>query len=254
MDEPSTRPAWYAVAGSRRGGRTGRVGPSGAAGDWVTVLHLPYTAWHLGYVLVGAGLAAHLSVERLVATLVAFLLAVGVAAHALDELHGRPLGTRIPAGALTAVAVASLGGAVALGVVGIARVGAALVAFMAVGAVLVLAYNLELAGGRLHNDSTFALAWGSFPVLTAYYAQTGTLSAAAVLAAAYAYGLSRAQRHLSSEARQVRRRVATIDGRKTYTDGTTEPITRETILGPIERALAALSWSTCAIGIALVVR
>ena len=182
------------------------------------------------------------------------MLAVGIAAHALDELHGRPLGTRIPARALTAVAVVSLGGAVALGIVGIARVGAALVAFMAVGAVLVVAYNLELAGGRLHNDTTFALAWGSFPVLTAYYAQTGTLSAAAVLAAAYAYGLSLAQRHLSSEARQVRRRVATIDGQKTYNDGTTAPITRDTILGPIERALVALSWSTCAIGIALVVR
>ena len=248
MDEPAARPAWYAA------GRPAAAGGAPLAGEWVTVLHLPYTAWHLGYVLIGAGLAAHLSTERLVATLLAFLLAVGVAAHALDELHGRPLGTRIPARALTAVAVVSLGGAVALGVIGITRVGAALAAFMAVGAFLVLAYNLEVAGGRLHNDTTFALAWGSFPVLTAYYAQSGTLSVAAVLAAAYAYGLSRAQRHLSSEARQVRRRVAAIHGQKTYNDGTTAPITRDTILEPIERALVALSWSTCAIGIALVVR
>lgn len=251
MDEPAARPAWYAAS---RPAAAGRTGPAALSREWVTVLHLPYTAWHLGYVLIGAGLAAHLSVERLFATLLAFLLAVGIAAHALDELHGRPLGTRISSRALTAVAVVSLCGAVALGIIGITRVGAALAAFMAVGALLVLAYNLELAGGRLHNDTTFAVAWGSFPVLTAYYAQTGTLSAAAVLAAVYAYGLSRAQRHLSSEARQVRRRVATIDGQKTYNDGTTAPITRDTILGPIERALVALSWSTCAIGIALVVR
>src|ERR1700722_14055358 len=85
------RPAWYAAA-------------PGRAGDWVTVLHLPYTAWHLSFVLVGAGLATHVNVETLVGTLLAFGLAVGVAAHALDELHGRPLGTAIPAGALVAAA------------------------------------------------------------------------------------------------------------------------------------------------------
>lgn len=257
------RPAWYAAAPVRPAGPArpdgpgGTATPAGRAGrakEWVTVLHLPYTAWHLGYVLIGAGIAAHLSVGRLLATLLAFALAVGVAAHALDELHGRPLGTTIAARNLAAVAAVSLAGAVAVGIVGIARTGGALAAFIAVGATLVLGYNLELAGGRLHNDATFALAWGSFPVLTAYYAQTGTLSAAAVLAAAYAYGLSRAQRHLSTEARQLRRRTATVTGEKTFHDGTTAAVTREAILAPIERALIALSWSTCAIGIALVIR
>ncbi|HVA73207.1 MAG TPA: hypothetical protein VNF71_01405 [Acidimicrobiales bacterium] len=241
MDEPAVRPAWYAVA-------------AGPGRDWISVLHPPYTAWHLGYVLVGAGLAANLSVERLLATLLAFALAVGVAAHGLDELHGRPLGTTIPSRTLATVSGAALAGAIVLGVVGIDRVGWGLVIFIAVGAALVLAYNLELAGGRLHNDATFALAWGSFPVLTAYYAQARTMSAAAVLAAVYAFGLSRAQRHLSSEAREVRRRVVGVAGQKTYQDGSSTAITRDTILRPIERALVALSWSTCALGIALIVR
>ena len=216
------------------------------------MLHLPYTAWHLSYVLIGAALAPHLYMSRLVVTVAAFGLAVGLAAHCLDELHGRPLGTTIPASQLVGVAAAALAGAVALGVVGIARVGWGLAGFIAVGAAAVLAYNLELWGGRLHNDHTFALAWGSFPVLTAYYAQASTLRPAPVVAAVFAYGLSRAQRGLSTEARDLRRRVASIEGEKEYRDGRVEAVTKDSHLGPHERSLVALSWCTCALGVAMV--
>lgn len=234
------RPAWYAAS-------------PGRYKDWLTVLHPPYTAWHLAYVLVGAGLAPQLRLDRLVASLLAFALAVGVCAHALDELRGRPLGTEIPTPVLAGAAAASLGGALALGALGITRVGWGLAGFMAVGAVLVLAYNLEVWGGRLHNDFTFAAAWGSFPLLTAYYAQTGTLRPAAVIAALFAYGLSRAQRVLSTDARAMRRRVRSVTGEWLYSDGSRQAVTRSALLRPLERSLAWLSWSTCALGVALVV-
>ncbi|HEY5024728.1 MAG TPA: hypothetical protein VII76_07110, partial [Acidimicrobiales bacterium] len=113
---------------------------------------------------------------RLIGTLLAFFFAVGLAAHALDELHGRPLRTRIPSVALVVVAVVGLAGSIALGVVGIAQVGWALVPFLVVGPVLVVAYNFELFGGVIHNDLGFAASWGAFPVLTAYVAQTGRLA------------------------------------------------------------------------------
>lgn len=238
-DGPVVRAAWYTSA-------------PGGWRDWLSVLHLPYTAWHLGYVLIGAGLAPVLSVSRLIGTLLAFGLAVGVAAHGLDELHGRPLGTRISAPVLAGVSGAALLGAVALGAVGIARVGWGLVGFIVVGGSLVVAYNLELWAGRLHNDTTFALAWGAFPVLTAYFAQSATLRPAAVVAALYAFGLSRAQRVLSTEARDLRRRVVSLDGQRTYRDGSISSLSRESLLKPIERTLVALSWSTCAMGVALV--
>ena len=154
------------------------------------LLHPPYTLWHLSYVAIGATIAPRFDGGRLVATLVAFLLAVGVGAHALDELQGRPLGTAIPGWLLVGAAAASLAGAVALGIVGMVRVGAGLGVFIAVGVALTLGYNLELLGGRLHNDVTFAAAWGAFPVLTAYYAQAETLHLPAFAAAAAAYWLS----------------------------------------------------------------
>src|ERR1700687_3169267 len=101
--------------------------------DLWAVLHPPYTAWHLSYVLIGASLAPTVSVFRLVATVLAFFLAVGVAAHALDELRGRPLQTEIPSGVLWTAAGIGLLGAVALGIAGVSVVGWWLLPFIALG-------------------------------------------------------------------------------------------------------------------------
>ena len=93
--DAATRPAFYARHG-------------GLWADWWTMLHPPYTVWHLSYAVLGAGLAPRLSWAMLGATVLAFFLAVGVAAHALDELQGRPLGTGISARTLRIVAGAAL--------------------------------------------------------------------------------------------------------------------------------------------------
>jgi len=108
-------------------------------------------------------LGAHVRLTRLLPTIAAFFLAVGLAAHAFDELNGRPLRTRIPSSTLIGVAAIALGGSIGLGIVGIGQVGWVLIPFLVVGPVLVLAYNFELFGGVLHNDLTFAAAWGAFP-------------------------------------------------------------------------------------------
>lgn len=239
--EGELRPAYYAS------------GRSGGWRDWWTLLHPPYTAWHLSYVVIGASLAARPQLSRLLATLVAFFLAVGIAAHGLDELHGRPLRTRIPSGVLVAVSVAALGGAVGLGAIGVSRVGWPLVPFIVAGPLLVTAYNAEWFGGLLHNDAGFAFAWGSFPVLTAYVAETSRLSWAAVLAAGAAFGLSAAQRALSTPARFVRRRVAEVRGEIVLPDGSVEPVDRSTLIRPAERALQMLSWSVVLLAAALAV-
>ena len=189
------RPAFYAL---ERGGWR----------DYMTLLHPPYTLWHLSYVALGAGLAPRLDGARLGWTFAAFALALGVGAHALDELRGRPLRTEIPAAALIALAAASIGGAAAIGIAVAVSFSLWLLAFVGVGTVLVVAYNLELAGGRFHTDLWFGLAWGGFPVLTAYFAMAGRIRADAVAAAAFATLLSLAQRRLSTHARAVRRRGA----------------------------------------------
>jgi hypothetical protein len=234
------RPAFYAAR-------------SGGWRDWWTLLHPPYTAWHLAYVVIGASLAPRVELSRLLATLLAFFFAVGLAAHALDELHGRPLGTRIPTPVLIAVTVAGLLGAVTLGIVGLSRVGWPLIPFMVLGPALVVAYNWELFGGLFHSDLGFALAWGSFPVLVSYVAQTGRLALGPVIAAAAAFALSAAQRRLSTPARTIRRRAKQVEGQITLGSGDVLPLDVRTLLAPLETALHAMSWGVVLFAAALAV-
>ncbi|MEK7860195.1 MAG: hypothetical protein AAB284_02435, partial [Chloroflexota bacterium] len=141
--EPLAPPAFYAL-------------PSGGWRDYVTLLHPPYTAWHLSYAVLGAALAPTVHLDRLAGTLLAFFLALGIGVHALDERNGRPLRTRIPDRVLLALGALGLGGAVALGVAATTVIGAGLIPFIAAGIVLALGYPLELARGRLHGDLWFA--------------------------------------------------------------------------------------------------
>ena len=218
----------------------------------IALLHPPYTAWHLSYVLIGAGLVPVVRLTNLLATLLAFFLAVGISAHALDELHGRPLGTHIPSSVLWTAAVAGLAGAIGLGLAGVIVVGIGLVPFIVAGVLFVFAYNLELLGGRLHGDFWFALSWGAFPVLTSYFAQTGRLSIGALGAAAAAYALSFGQRALSTPARTVRRQVRSVTGVMTYSDGAQQDIDEATLLHPLEVGLRSFSWGVVLLGLALV--
>jgi hypothetical protein len=220
--------------------------------DVWAVLHPPYTAWHLSYVVIGASLAPKLDAVRLIATLLAFFLAVGISAHALDELKGRPLGTELPGSVLKVAAATGLIGAVALGVGGVTQLGPGLLPFIAVGVLFVFAYNLELLGGKLHGDFWFALSWGAFPVLTAYFAQTGRLSIGAIGAAMAAFALSFGQRSLSTPARLLRRRSRSVTGIVTLTDGSAVELDQRTLLRPLEQALQAFSWGVVALAAGMV--
>ena len=217
----------------------------GPAADWLTILHPPYTAWHLSYVALGAALAPQMDWLVCWLSLAGFLLAVGVAAHALDEWNGRPLQTSIGAPALWTAAVLSLAGAVALGVTVLRHSGLVLVPFIAAGVVLVLGYNLELFGGALHTDLGFALAWGGFPVAVGYVAQgphwTAQGAAALLLAVVAATTLSAAQRRLSTPARELRRRTVAVSGHIQLADGQVRAIDRGVLLDPLDGALKLLS-------------
>lgn len=239
MRAEAQRPAFYALR------------PGGWRDAW-TLLHPPYTAWHLSYYAIGAALAPTLHVDRLLWGLAAFFLAVGVAAHALDELEDRPLRTGFSDRALAAAAGVALAGAVAIGVAGVVTVTAALAPLVVAGAFIVLAYNLELFGGRFHNSFWFAAAWGGFPALTGYVAEAKTLDVAAVLAALGCFAVSVCQRQLSTPARLLRRKTVALSGIQELSDGTVLPVTVESAIAPLEAALRALSLAMVALAAALV--
>jgi hypothetical protein len=222
MGTEEVRPAFYAL---REGGWR----------DYVTLLHLPYTLWNVAYVAIGAAIAPVFHTDRMVWTMIAFALGLGISAHALDELNGRPLRTRIPGPVLVALAVGSLAGACAIGIWAASSWGWGLLAFVAVGAFLVPAYNLEWFDGRFHNTWGLALAWAAFPVLTAFYAQAVTIRAEAILAAGFASLLIVVQRTLSTPVRHARRALGTLEG-----------------VEPMERSLRILPWAVVLLAAALV--
>jgi hypothetical protein len=213
----------------------------GRAGDLLTLLHPPYTAWHLSYLALGAAVAPHVYAGRLLWGLAAFALAVGIAAHALDELHDRPLATGLSRRTLLALAGFSLLGALAIGVAGAIVVSPLLVPLVVAGAVFLPAYNLEWFGGRLHGDMWFAIGWGAFPAFTGYFVNSLKVAAPSVLIALGCLVLSVAQRRLSSPARELRRRTSSLVGVRTRRDGSTEELSLSRVLAPLDGALAALS-------------
>jgi hypothetical protein len=220
------RPAFYAL---RPGGWR----------DLVTLLHPPYSAWHLSYVALGAAAAPHIYAGRLGAALGAFFLAVGISAHALDELNGRPLQTKLSRATLIGLAAVSLAGAIGIGVAGIAVVSPLLAPLVLAGGLLVPAYNLELAGGRFHSDTWFALAWGGFPAFTGYFVNALAIRPAGLLTAAACCLLSAAQRQLSTPVRRLRRDTTELVGQQRLRDGSVIELTGAVLSAPLE---AALRW------------
>jgi hypothetical protein len=224
------RPAFYAMQ-------------PGGWRDYLTLLHPPYTMWHLSYVAIGAAAAPRVDGGRLGATELAFFLAVGLSAHALDELRGRPLSTRIPDGVLQGIAVAGLIGAVFLGLMGTVLVTPWLLPFVAFGAFIVLAYNLELFAGWFHTDAWFAIAWGAFPALTGYFAQAETIRWQVFPVALACLLFSAAQRRLSTPVRHLRRRVARLEGRMQLVDGREVAVDEAMLRDAPEAALRAMAFA-----------
>ncbi len=228
--ESNLRPAFYALR-------------SGAWSDYVTLLHLPYTIWLLSYVVIGSSAAPTLHLDRLGGSVLAFFLAVGLGAHALDEFHGRPLRTCIPNGWLLAIAAFSLAGALAIGFLASLTISLWTIPFVLFGGFIVPAYNLELLKGWFHSDLWFGFAWGAFPALTGYWANAQQLDVQAFLVAAGCFALTLAHRTLSKQARALRRNAQVTAGHIEFQDGHLEPITIPYLLAVPEMTLRLLGLS-----------
>jgi hypothetical protein len=226
------RPAFYAPTGS-------------VLGDVVSLLHVPYTLWHLSYVPIGAALAPTLDLRILAGTLAAFLFGLGIGAHALDEVKSRPLGTRLSDRALWWLGTGAMAVSMAIAVAGGFLVSPWVPLWAAAGIILAVGYALEWP--VLHTDLGFGLAWGAFPLLVGYWAQTGRVTVPVMVMAGAATLLSLAQRALSTPARFVRRRTAESVTRFDQD----RQWDRAELLDTWEKPLRLLTWTALALALGL---
>lgn len=228
----SDRPAFYAPTGSRWG-------------DFVSLLHIPYTLWHLAYVAIGAALAPELDWRIFTGTIAAFGIGLGIGAHALDEVKSRPLRTGFSDRSLWVMGIVALAATLVIAAFGAAEVTPWVYAWAAAGVLLAVGYALEWP--VIHTDIGFAVAWGAFPVVVGYWAQTREVSLPVVVVAGSAVLLSLAQRALSTPARYVRRSttesVVSFDGDRTWL--------REELLTTWEKPLRLLTWTTVVVAVGL---
>ena len=204
--------------------------------------------------MLGAALAPHVDVSRLVATVLAFFLAVGVGAHALDELHGRPLRTLIPGrGPGRGHAWWRSSARWPSGWSGSSGSGSVLVPFIVVGPLLVVAYNPELFGGVVHTDAGFAAGVGRVPRAhrlrgPGRHARPGRPCSARP-APSPCRGPSAAS---APRPGCCAVRARHVEGSLTLADGPGAPPRRAVLLAPLERALRALAWTVVLLAAAMV--
>ena len=226
MAESVTKKTWYAREGSRWA-------------EFLTILHPPYTGMVLCYVGLGAFLAPVIHWDRLFWCLLAYFLGLGVGAHALDQLSGRPYGQSFTERELWLIGVGTLALASLIGAYYAVTLSPWLWLFIALGAFFAVTYPLGgLLGGRFHTDFWFVVSWGMLPFLTSYFLQALTLTLPSLLMAGALGGTAAMEITLSRWVRALRRRPAAL--RMVRDDGSEEEWDLPRLIGKPERALKLL--------------
>jgi hypothetical protein len=147
----------------------------------VGILFLPYTGMIVSFAIWGS-LSVEFSLERLTSIGLLYFLAIGVSAHCLDALGSKkkPWG-ELPKTKLWAVAIISLILACSIGLYFAFLDSWWLIPIGLIEVFFLLAYNLELFGGKFHNNSSFVISWGILPVFAGATIQSNTISVETVL-------------------------------------------------------------------------
>lgn len=142
----------------------------------VGLLFLPYTSIVTCFAAWGS-LGGEFSFERLGAISVIYFLSVGISAHCLDAVGGKtkPWGD-LPKKSLVAVALSALAIAFLIGIYYAILDSPLLFPIGIAEAFFLFAYNLELFGGRFHNNFFTVISWGILPVFAGSVIQTNSIS------------------------------------------------------------------------------
>ncbi len=147
----------------------------------IGILFLPYTSIVTCFAALGS-LSGEFEIERLVAICVIYFLALGVSAHLLDAIGGKtkPWGD-LPKKKLWAISMIVLGIAFSIGMYYAFLDSPLLFIIGIVEGFFLFAYNLELFGGKFHNNASTIFSWAILPVFAGSAIQTNSITIEAVM-------------------------------------------------------------------------
>ena len=159
----------------------------------IGILFLPYTCIVTSFAAWGS-LSGSFELDRLVAICLIYFLSLGVSAHCLDAVGGKtkPWGN-LPKRKLWIISMISLGIAFSIGLYYAFLDSPLLFPIGIIEGFFLFAYNLELFGGRFHNNISTIISWGILPVFAGSAIQTNSITVEAIMLAAVSalitYGL-----------------------------------------------------------------
>lgn len=142
----------------------------------IGILFLPYTGMVTCFAALGA-ITEPLELERIAAICVIYVLALGVCAHLLDAIGGKtkPWGD-LPRRRVLCIALVALGVSFSIGIYYAFLDSPLLFPIGIIEGFFLFAYNLELFGGRFHNNASTVFSWGIMPVFAGAAIQTNSIS------------------------------------------------------------------------------
>jgi len=147
----------------------------------IGILFLPYTSIVICFAALGS-LSGQFEIERLAAICIIYFLALGVSAHLLDAIGGKtkPWGD-LPKKKLWLISMIVLGIAFSIGMYYAFLDSPLLFVIGIVEGFFLFAYNLELFGGKFHNNASTIFSWAILPVFAGSAIQTNSITIEAIM-------------------------------------------------------------------------
>ncbi|MCV0411765.1 hypothetical protein [Nitrosarchaeum sp.] len=156
----------------------------------IGMLFLPYTAIVTCFALWGS-LVTDFTLDRIVSIGIIYFLAVGVAAHFLDAVCGKtkPWGP-LPKRKITSIAISSLVIVFTIGLYYAFLDSPLLFPIGIIEGFFLFAYNLELFGGKFHNNISTIISWGILPVFAGSAIQSNSISIETIILSCISAGVT----------------------------------------------------------------
>lgn len=156
----------------------------------IGMLFLPYTAIVTCFALWGS-LVTDFTLDRIVSIGIIYFLAVGVAAHFLDAVGGKtkPWGT-LPKRKIISIAISSLAIVFTIGLYYAFLDSPLLFPIGIIEGFFLFAYNLELFGGKFHNNISTIISWGILPVFAGSAIQSNSISIETIILSCISAGIT----------------------------------------------------------------